>query len=437
MTLAPRAPRVLADLAALLLLAAAVVALVRCEPAYAGRTRPTIHPVLAADCVQGPVCAAPAVVRLDSLGTTADGVERPFHDLAYSWDCGDGQEPVSAPISACTYDRPGEYVVTLRVEHEGESALAATRVVVLDRSAVRVVELESGSRVASVALGTGPGLLTTKGPTPAVVTGTLSPPDGWTIARVDFEGGCVQLPPERSRVTLLDVTLRACRDGGVVSMTGGGTRHSDLVAIVRTTIHSAPTARMPGIFLRAERAVILDALVDGGTGYNLRTVHFPGLLLARSRIEALGAGSNAVQLRAWGGTGPPNTASDGFVVADNDLVAATPATAVVRTCQTNTCADDTATAADVTNGLFVGNRLLVTGSSAPPPSIGFWVQGGDLTLRGNSIECPGCAMTGPGSTRLVQQLRDSTRKAGLAHDRRTVEPRERPLCSNCAMRDAD
>jgi PKD repeat protein len=397
----------------------------------AAAAAPAIRPAFSATCMQGKVCVAPAVVRLDAGATTADGVARPFHELAYRWDCGGGDAKATRPaepLSVCVYDVPGTYTVTLTVEHAGAEASETARVVVGARTAVKVVELPAGSRQPTVVLGPGPGLLTTKGSgAPAVLTNGLAPPDGWTIARVDFDGDGVSIAPERSGITLVDVRMRNLRNGGVVSLTGGGAKHSDRIAIARSEIHSAPDTHMPGIFLRAERVVLLDTVVDGGPVYNVRFVHFPGLLLAGSRIESLGPGANAVQLRGWsmkpppGLVVPPSTASSRFVVAKNTFVADTPGTAVVRTCQTNTCDESTATAADVSDGIFADNVLRVTGKGRPPPSIGFWLAGGDLTVRDNRIECPHCDMRGPGTVRAVEHLNDSTRKTGLAHDRLTVE----------------
>ena len=91
-----------------------VLATGACGPAAAARADgPAIHPAFEALCMQGTPCAAPAVVRLDARATTADGVARPFHDLRYAWDCGDGSKPIASPISACVYEKPGKHAVTL------------------------------------------------------------------------------------------------------------------------------------------------------------------------------------------------------------------------------------------------------------------------------------------------------------------------------------
>lgn len=394
-------PRPLRDLALMVVLALALASICL-RVANAGRDRATIAPAFEAACVQGAVCAAPAVVHLDASATTAEGVERPFHELRYAWDCGDGGEPpVAQPIASCTYDRPGRYAVVLRVDRGDESALAAREVVVLDRSAVRVVELAAGSRQATVALGAGPGLLTTRGGGPrAVLTGPLSPPDGWTVAGVDLEGGCVSLAPERSRVTLIDVRATGCRSGALVMQTGGGVRHSDLIAVARSTLRNAPGVAVPAAFLRASRIVVTDSDLSADY-YPLRTVHFPGLVLARSRLSTSAAGHNAAQLRAWAGAGPPQAPSERWVVAESTFEAATPSTAILRTCRSNTCGTG---GPEVRDGILSDNVLRVTGAAAPPPALGFWLEGSDITVRGNTIEAPGVSMAGPGATRLVAQF---------------------------------
>lgn len=368
---------------------------------------------------------APAIVHLDASATTVDGPGRPFHDLQFAWYVVYEGETIplevpESPMSAVVLDRPGRWAIILRAQApDGSSAHAFQRLTLAP--APRVLELEPG-RLTSFTLPAGPGLLRSRDASnPATILNTLTVPDGWTLQHVHFEGGGAMLRPGASNIAFLDVEMREVRNGGVVSMTGDSTpRHSDLIGLARTTIRGASDSRMPDVFLRAERIVILDSVLNGGGTYNLRTVHFPRMVLARSRVESLTAGANALQLRGWGGSGPPNTPSHYWAVIECELSVQSPGAAIVRTCQTNTC-DDTGpgvwTAADIQHGIFRRNYLQVGGAGTLPPAIGFWLQGGDITIEDNELDGAGAPMTGPGMVRFVQQRPDSTRRTGLTHDR--------------------
>ncbi len=79
---------------------------------------------------------APLAVHFHAIGTTADGVQRPFHDLHYAWQWGDGGDS-SGPVAAHVFDLPGRYTVSLTVTRPGGgSSSATTRITVADPNEV-------------------------------------------------------------------------------------------------------------------------------------------------------------------------------------------------------------------------------------------------------------------------------------------------------------
>lgn len=371
-----------------------------------------IKPALTVTKVQGEICAAPCAVYVDTLGTTADGVSNPYADLTYKVYC-DGNEGWGAPRSFCLFDTPGRHAVMVRYYTGTESTLLYKLVTVNAQTSVRRILLSPGVRYPTVALPPGPGILTTDSPgSPRAIIGNLTVPSGWTVTNVNLEGP-ITLTPETSNVTVHDISSRSS-SGNIVVYTGG-TKHPDLLFFGSSTFVSTATNTTIPVFLRSERTIFAENTISGGNEYAFRTVHFPGLWLFGNRI--VGApGHNALQLRAWGGSGPPNVPSEYFGAKGNVFETTSPSVAMVRTCQTNTC-DNThsslITASDVQHGIFEDNTMIIPGNSAPPPSFGFWVAGGDLTIRRNTVECLTCNMNTSGFARFVQQLGNSTRKAGL------------------------
>lgn len=107
-------------------------------PAEPDSTTPTVDPVpiVVSNSIQVSFLAsrltgvAPLSVFFDATATTADGVEKPFHDLEYSWDFGDvgggnwtyGSNPgvdsknkAKGPLAGHVFEAAGSYTVKLKV----------------------------------------------------------------------------------------------------------------------------------------------------------------------------------------------------------------------------------------------------------------------------------------------------------------------------------
>ena len=91
---------------------------------------------------------APLAVYFDALGTTAEDVEHPFHELDYEWDFGDptsgtwatsgaSKNTAFSAIAAHVFDRPGVYEVHLEVrDRSGHEATCQTTITVSDPDVV-------------------------------------------------------------------------------------------------------------------------------------------------------------------------------------------------------------------------------------------------------------------------------------------------------------
>src|SRR5512134_2033309 len=93
--------------------------------------------------VQGAACVAPCAVHLDATATTSTDHARPFHELDYTWECGEptaGLWPTRlggdknrprGPISGCIYDTPGTKTIRLTVrEPDGQTSTTTSTVTV-------------------------------------------------------------------------------------------------------------------------------------------------------------------------------------------------------------------------------------------------------------------------------------------------------------------
>jgi hypothetical protein len=110
-----------------------------------------VNAVFIATPVQGSsYCLPPCVVHLDAGASTATTTTRPFHELAYSFDCGEpdggsyrfGSQPndrrlvnePKGPISGCVYRTPGIKTIKMRATNRigGSDDAATTTVTVTD-----------------------------------------------------------------------------------------------------------------------------------------------------------------------------------------------------------------------------------------------------------------------------------------------------------------
>ncbi len=293
----------------------------------------------------------------------------------------------------------------------------------------------------------GPGLISRfgSGANPRIEDGGgfLALGDGWTVAHFDVELDTSAADPrslfllaaERQRVLVWDVRGRGLRAACFESSTGSvAAFHSDLIGIVELDCQSSPVSTLAGLFLRAERVLVLGNSIDNAYEgqFALRTVHFPRSIVQHNRIQRPQEDAtnqrNAIQIRAWAGTTdpptptptPPSASPTEWVIVSDNVISQDNAVMSIRTCQTNTCTDD-AGAPDLRDVLFERNFLFLSTGGAG--GLGrqaqvFWLQGGDLTVRNNVVDLQGVDPTNPNEQiRLVGQEANEPSAPGLLDDR--------------------
>ena len=286
----------------------------------------------------------------------------------------------------------------------------------------------------------GPGLISRfgSGANPRVVGGTgfLALGNGWTVAHFDVAlDSAAAVPeslfvlfPERQRVLVWDVRARGLRAACFESATGGNAVvHSDLVGIVELDCQNSAVSDVAGLFLRAERVLVLGNSIDNNYEgqYAIRTVHFPRSIVQHNRIqrpqEDVPSAHNAIQIRAWAGqSSPPPASPTEWVIVSDNVISQDNAIEIIRTCQTNNC-NDAPTAPDIRDLIFERNFLfLSTGGAGAPgrqPRV-FWLQGGDLTVRNNVVDLQGIDPSLPDEQiRLVAHDPNMLSAPGLVDDR--------------------
>lgn len=363
------------------LVACGLVALMTAD-AEAGRFRGYIT----VETMQTP-CYAPCAVRASALGEVRG--DRPFHDALYEWHFGDDPDATwrtgwsrnygLGPETGHVYERPGQYVVGLRVTRGSEVTFERRVVRVLDpESATQKIVLERGRTYPAPTLPAGGGVVLVRGTgAPPVVTGIVTARDGWNLSGFTIAGG-ISIPPNVSNVTLYQINGTV---SGVSSMTGGGTRHSSHIAIADCEfLGSASVVTL--LFLRIERSVILGNLLDNqGVGeFNLRTVHFAYGVIAHNQMRRPGNRGfrNNLQIRAWASDFVPRVPSERIVILDNDFEGST-GNWIVRFCQENRCTATWANAQNVQDVIVEKNRFV------GPQTLAISAAAGDVTVRDNDL----------------------------------------------------
>lgn len=273
----------------------------------------------------------------------------------------------------------------------------------------------------------GPGLVSRfgSGPNPVVYGGDgfLILRNGWTVAHFDVYlksgslGPLLLVSGYSSRVTAFDVRAPIVHNTCFESSVSSTPSHTDLVAVVEVECHlqNSSTGATPA-YLRAERVLFLGNWIDNHYEgqFNLRTVHLPRSVIQHSRFERPGAGGNnrrnVMQLRAWSGSnsggapiGPAPSPTEFVIVSDN-VLSQDDSDVGIRTCQSNDCVDTTR-ATEMRDLIFERNFFhFSTGSGQPPGQMmrGFWLQGGDITVRNNVFDLQGIStLATPARNRLV------------------------------------
>ncbi len=319
----------------------------------------------------------------------------------------------------------------------------------------------------------GPGLLSRfgAGANPRVTGGDgfLALGDGWTVANFDVEldpeaavpDPLFSLFAQRGRVLVWDVRARGLRSYCFVSQTGfNAVVHSDLVGIVELDCRNESPSEQGGLFLRAERVLVLGNEIDEAYEgeFTFRSVHFPRSIIQHTRFERPqeddGNQRNAIQIRAWAGLNssgepsPPEPSPTEWVIVSDNVISQDNAPGIIRTCQTNSCGDG-ATAPDLRDVIFERNFLFLTNGGTGGlgrMSRTFWLQGGDLTVRNNVVDLQGVDPTGTSEpVRLALQDPNEPSSTDLLDDRVHVlnnviyfdEETERPFvfCTSLAGSD--
>lgn len=289
----------------------------------------------------------------------------------------------------------------------------------------------------SLSSAAGAGLLSRfgTGPDPRIVGGAgfAVVRNGWTVSGFDVEVAGTQplfrIPQQEAHVTVAHTRGRNLRAHCIVTDTGDAAIHNDLLAVVEIDCQATLAAEQAGLFVRAERTLVMGNTLDNAYGgqFVLRTVHFPHSLIAHNRLMRPKSHPsdprNVMQLRAWAGNangaqiGPTPTPTEFVVVSDNAF-AQDNAVMVVRTCQSNDCLDDPR-ARDFRDVLFERNFFQYTdGGQQGRMQYAFWIQGGDVTIRDNLFDLQGIeAGDSSNADRFVEQAANLAGSPGLDDDR--------------------
>ncbi len=257
--------------------------------------------------------------------------------------------------------------------------------------------------------------------------------DGWTVSGFDVALSGAQplfrVPQQQSHVTVAHTRGRNLRAQCLVTDTGDAPSHNDLIAAVELDCQATAAAEQAGLFLRAERTLIMGNVVDDAYGgqFVLRTVHFPHSIIEHNRLIRPKSDPadprNVMQLRAWAGNangtqiGPAPTPTEFVIVSDN-VLAQDNAAMVIRTCQSNDCLDDLR-ARDFQDVIFERNFFHYSdGGQQGPMPYAFWVQGGDITIRDNIFDLQGIEGGNTSNPeRLAEQVANLAGSPGLNDDR--------------------
>jgi len=331
-----------------------------------------------------------------------------------TWCFANSGTPGGAGFEACPVQSASRHVVIGYEANGFETALQTCGAVAMKtRCLFRAGDYFGANSMVPLANGPGPGLISRfgTGPNPVVYGGDgfLILRSGWTVAHLEVwlnggeSGPLFLISAPNGNATVFDVKAPVLRGACFESASNDTPVHSDLVAVVGLECHARPTSSTAGIYLRAERALLMGNWIDNGYEgqFNVRTVHFPRSVIQHSLLERPSSRRNAIQLRAWAGStaggspiGPPPSPT-AFVIVSDNVMRADDAETVVRTCQSNDCVD-TARAPGIENVILERNFVSIsTGSGLPPGQMprAFWLQGGDMTVRNNILDLQGLLAT--------------------------------------------
>jgi PKD repeat protein len=366
-----------------------------------------------------------------------------------TWCFANGGTPGGAGFEACPTALASRHVVIPAGTAGGfDLALSSTYCGVTfgkTRCLFRAGDQFAANVPATLSMTAGAGLLSRfgEGDDPRVVGGMgfLFLRQGWTVSGFYVELSMTTTNPlplfrviqQESHITVANVRARSVRAVCLETETGPAALQNDLIAIIRLDCLNAAETHTAGLYLRAERALVMGNVIDNDYQgqFVLRTVHFPKSVVQHNALlhpynDPAGA-RNAIQIRAWAANSSPSplptpAPTRWLIIADN-RIGQDNAGVVIRTCQTNDCVDSPL-AQDVRDVIIERNFLYFTKQPGSTPSRmprAFWIQGGDVTVRDNVVDLQGIEPgNAPEQDRLVSQNANMASGPGLDDDHMQV-----------------